>query len=152
MPLDTYKIYNHLRNIFNEDIAVEMMKVINEIIITIYEEQNRMAGKEEFNELKEIVKELAEAQKQSEERLDKLTEEVRKLAAVQKRTEQRVEELVEAQKNAEKQIAELSIKVTNLTHEVGKLASCVEYMLEDETLVYLPFLLKRDYNIEVLAN
>ncbi|HOL48428.1 MAG TPA: hypothetical protein PK189_09625 [bacterium] len=129
MPIDTYQIFNNLKNIFNEEIAIEMMKIISEIIKTIYEEQKRMVTKEEFNELKEIVKELAEAQK---------------------RTEQKVEELAEAQKNAEKQIAELSLKMSNLYDEVGKISNAVGYMLENESLAYLPILLKKDYDIEVI--
>ncbi|HPQ20040.1 MAG TPA: hypothetical protein PKX90_12330 [bacterium] len=143
MPIDTYQIFNNLKNIFNEEIAIEMMKIISEIIKTIYEEQKRMVTKEEFNELKEIVKELAEAQKRTEQKVEELAE-------AQKRTEQKVEELAEAQKNAEKQIAELSLKMSNLYDEVGKISNAVGYMLENESLAYLPILLKKDYDIEVI--
>jgi hypothetical protein len=76
----------------------------------------------DFNELKAIVadlaraqKELAEAQKRTEQRLEELAEAQKKteqrleeLAEAQKRTEQRLEELAEAQKRTEQRLEELA--------------------------------------------
>ncbi len=53
------------------------------------------------------LEELAEAQRKSEERLTRLEQTVAELIEAQKRTEQRVEELAEAQKRNEQQIREL---------------------------------------------
>jgi predicted transcriptional regulator len=71
--------------------------------------------REDFRELKNIVQELAEAQKRTEVRLEELAEaqkrtEVRleELAEAQKRTEMRLEELAEAQKRTEARLEELA--------------------------------------------
>ncbi len=92
--------------------------------------------REDFRELKGIVKELANAQKRTEERLEELAEaqkktekridtlaqKVEELAEAQKKTEkrvdtlaQKVEELAEAQKNTEKRVDTLAQKVEELT-------------------------------------
>ncbi|MGB9870162.1 MAG: hypothetical protein ACPLYD_00660, partial [Anaerolineae bacterium] len=58
-------------------------RVLTEVITEAYSDLVRTR---DFNELKEIVRELAEAQKRTEQRVEELAE-------AQKRTEQRVEEL-----------------------------------------------------------
>lgn len=55
----------------------------------------------DFNELKNIVKELAEAQKRTEGRMEELAE-------AQKRTEVKMEELAEAQKRTEECVKDLA--------------------------------------------
>lgn len=55
----------------------------------------------DFEDLKSVVRELAEAQKRTEFRVEELVEAQKDLAKAQKRTEQRLEELVEAQKRTE---------------------------------------------------
>ncbi|MCS7149708.1 MAG: chordopoxvirus fusion protein, partial [Caldimicrobium sp.] len=69
----------------------------------------------DFNELKAIVadlvkaqKELAQAQKNTEEELRKLSQEVKELAQAQKKTEERLEELASAQKKTEERLEELA--------------------------------------------
>jgi uncharacterized protein YukE len=64
--------------------------------------------REDFEVLQAAVRELAEAQKRTEERLDRLEAVVAELAEAQKRTEQRVEELAEAQKRTEQRVEELA--------------------------------------------
>ena len=54
----------------------------------------KMATKDEMNSLKEIVAELAEAQKRTEKRLNEL-------AKAQRRTEEKLNELAEAQRRTE---------------------------------------------------
>ena len=106
--------------------------------------------REDFSELKAIVRdlaesqrrtdlkmeELAEAQKRTENRLDRLTEKVEELAEAQKRTENRldrltekVEELAEAQKRTEIKVEELAeaqkrteMRLDRLTEKVEELA------------------------------
>jgi hypothetical protein len=60
------------------------------------------------------VAELAEAQKRSEERLTRLETAVAQLAEAQQRTEQRVAELAEAQKRSEERLTRLEIAVAEL--------------------------------------
>jgi septal ring factor EnvC (AmiA/AmiB activator) len=68
----------------------------------------------DFNELKLIVKELAEAQKRTDIKIGELVEaqkrteqKLEELTEAQKRTEQKLEELAEAQKRTEQKLEEL---------------------------------------------
>ncbi|MCS7200486.1 MAG: hypothetical protein NZ850_09145, partial [Caldimicrobium sp.] len=62
----------------------------------------------DFNELKAIAKALAEAQRELAEAQKRTEQRIEELAEAQKRTEQRVEELAEAQKRTEQRIEELA--------------------------------------------
>jgi hypothetical protein len=71
--------------------------------------------KEDFSELKNIVKDLASAQKRTEIKVEELAEaqkrtevKVEELAEAQKRTEVKVEELAEAQRRTELRLEELA--------------------------------------------
>jgi len=128
-------------------------------------------------ELKSIVKELAEAQKNSEQRLGRVEAALEELAQAQKRTEQRVEELADAQKRTEQRVEELAqaqkrteqrveeladaqkrteeeLKALIADHretrsQLGGLSATVGYRLEDEAFKALPELLKRDYGMVI---
>ncbi len=83
--------------------------------------------KADFDELKAVVTELAEAQKKTEQRLNELTEaqkkteqRVNELAEAQKKTEQRVNELAEAQKRAEERLTRLEVTVQELAEAQKK--------------------------------
>lgn len=69
--------------------------------------------REDFTELKNIVQELAEAQKRTENRVEEL-------AVAQKRTENRVEDLAEAQKDTERSLQRLS---NTIDFKIGGLGS-----------------------------
>ncbi len=103
----------------------------------------------DFEGLKAVVQELAEAQKAAESRLTKLEITVGELAEAQKRTEQRVEELAEAQRRTEEELRSLIRSHRELREEVGGLAHTVGYRLEDESFKALPSLLKKDMGIEI---
>jgi chromosome segregation ATPase len=115
----------------------EIIKIVDERIREVH------VTKEDFSELKSIVKELAEAQKNSEvrlTRLEKAVEElaeaqknsevrltrlekaVEELAEAQKRTEQRVEELAQAQKRTEQRVEELAQAQKRTEQRVEELA------------------------------
>ncbi len=90
---------------------------LKDLIISLIEEvQSKIVvSRDEFGDLKHIVKELAEAQKRTEVRMGELAEaqkrtEVRmeELTEAQKRTEVRMEELAEAQKRTEVRMEELA--------------------------------------------
>ena len=168
--LNIYETYNDLKETINAEAANVIMKLVSKILEFIYEEEKKLVTKVEFNELKEIVRELAEAQKRSEERLDKLTEEVKELAEAQKRSEKRldklteeVKELAEAQKRTEKRVEELAetqkktekilqifIKdFKSFKRYVGDITDSLGYKLENESYIFLPTLLKRDYGIDI---
>ncbi len=115
------EIKRKLRQVFNEEQSEAILSAID----LAY---NELVKVSDFNELKQIVKELAEAQKrtgerveelaeaqkQSEKRLTRLEEAVTELAEAQKRTEKRVEELAEAQKQSEKRLTKLEEAVAEL--------------------------------------
>ena len=126
------------------------------------EELRDTVRRSDFEELKGVVRELAEAQKRTEQRVEELAQAQRELAEAQKRTEQRVEELAEAQrqlaeaqKRTEEEVRELArivadIQVTqkHIQQELGGLGHTVGYRLEDEAMKALPNLL-REKGIEV---
>ena len=82
-----------------------------EVLIAVLEEIERhreeSVTKKEFNELRDIVFELAKAQKKTEQRLNELAE-------AQKSTEQRIKELAEAQKKSEERLTRLEQTVSEL--------------------------------------
>jgi len=135
-------------------------------ILTEIEKQRRQweesVTKTEFNELKNIVAELAEAQKRTEQRVAELTEAqkhaeqritkleiaVHELTEAQKKTEQRLNELAEAQKRTEEELRKLIIAHRRTREEIGGLSHTVGYILEDRAYEALPFLLKKEFGIE----
>ena len=162
----------------------EVEPPLRDVLISILEEIERQRSqfeqqvtKTEFNELKEIVRQLAEAQKKTEERMGSVEQKLGQLAEVQKRTEQKLSELAEAQKKTEQRLNELAEaqketeqKLNELAEaqkkteqeigklakglrqnrsEIGGLARSVAYALENEAYRHLPSLLKTKYNIEL---
>jgi hypothetical protein len=106
-------------------------------IVTVVDDRMRdiKVTRQDFDELKGIVRELAEAQK---------------------RTEVRVEELAEAQKRTEAGLEALTNEVRTLTRshkelqrQVGGISNTIGYGLEDKAYPILPNLLKRDFGLEV---
>ena len=87
-------------------------------------------GRGDFNELKDIVQNLAETQGQIEERVGELTEVQKNLAEAQGRTEQRVEELAEAQGRTEQRVGELAEAQKNLAEAQGRTEQRVEELAE----------------------
>jgi len=122
--------------------------VLRDALLGLAEEMERSrqesVTRDEFRELRDIVRELAEAQKRTEARVEELAE-------AQKRTEARVEELAEAQKGTEKALALLTGEHHKMRQELGGLSATVGYRLEDEAFKGLPALLKRDLGLELDA-
>jgi len=122
--INTLRIFDELK----ETMEAKAAQKIAEIIGMLYEDLQNTVTKKEFNELKDIVGELAEAQK---------------------RTEQRVNELAEAQKRTEEELRKLVQDHRETRRQLGGLAMVVGYTLENEAYKALPRLLKEDYNISV---
>ncbi len=130
--------YNDLRKSLGDEAAGKMAQIIK----GLYQELSQTVTKEDFNELKAVVRELAEAQKRTEARLDRLTERVDSLA-------QRVHELAEAQTRTEDRLEKLIFEHKKTREQLEGLSHTVGYRLEDEAIWALPALLKRDFGIEV---
>ncbi|MCS6907608.1 MAG: hypothetical protein RML93_06985, partial [Anaerolineales bacterium] len=85
------------------------------------EELRRLVLTREVLELPEIVRELAEAQKRTEQRVEELAEAQKRSEERLTRLEQVVAELAEAQKRTEEELHALTRRVDGLTGEVGNL-------------------------------
>jgi DNA repair exonuclease SbcCD ATPase subunit len=116
------QIKKKLGQVFSE----EQASVLSEVITDAY---RTLVKSDDFQELKAIVKDLAEAQKQTELKVGELAEaqkrteqKVGELVEAQKRTEQRVEELAEAQKRTEVRLEELAEAQKRTEQKVGELA------------------------------
>ena len=125
--------------------------VLAEVITEAYSE---LVKTSDFNELKGIVKELAEAQKElaeaqkeSQKEIGRLDRTMQELAEAQKKTEIKVEELAEAQKRTENELRDLIGEHKKTREQLGGLSVTVGYRLEDEAFKALPGLLKRDFGL-----
>ncbi|MEZ4862751.1 MAG: hypothetical protein R3C14_15655 [Caldilineaceae bacterium] len=135
---------------------------------TITEAYNDLVKTSDFNELKAIVKELAEAQIRTEVRLDDLTKDVQLLTQAQQRTEARLDDLTQAQQRTEarlddltqaqqrteasvndlaKDMQQLTRVVTGMAQEMGGLSRSMSYALENEAYRALPAFLQRKHDI-----
>jgi len=143
--MDTLKIYEELKEVFGEEGAKKLANILG----IIYQEVVNTVTKEEFKELKNIVSELVEAERKSEQRIGRLEGVIQELVEAQKRTEQRVEELAEAQKKTEIQIEKLTKSHIELRQEFGGFTKTMSYAFENEAYRNLPIVLKNKYNIEI---
>lgn len=116
--VDTLAIYNELRQTLGDEAASKMAQIIQ----GLYQELSHTVRRQDFNELKIIVKDLAEAQRKTEACLNTLTERIEELAEAQKRTEARVEELAEAQKRTEAKVEQLAEAQKRTEAKVEQLA------------------------------
>ena len=87
---------------------------LRDLLLSLMEEFERTVTKDEFRELRDIVKELAEAQRRTEERLERLEATVQELVEAQKRTEERLNQLAEAQRRTEERLNRLEATVQKL--------------------------------------
>ena len=117
----------------------EQASVLAEVITDAYSDLVKTG---DFNELKGIVRELAESQKRTELSVEELAE-------AQKRTELRVEELAETQKATENEIRLLAMSMRETRQELGGLSRSVSYGFENEAYRMLPAYLKDTCGIEV---
>ncbi len=144
---------------------MQTTKLTKKEIVTIVDARIREAHvtREDFSELKGIVKELGvrvnELGGRVNElggRVSELGGKVGELAEAQKRTENRIAELAEAQKKTEDTVAELAGEMKVLAvgldrnrEEVGGLSRSFSYAFENETYRMLPAILKEKYGIEI---
>jgi hypothetical protein len=146
--------------------AMKISPQMRQEIVSIIDERIREVHvtKQDFSELKAIVRdiaeiqkrtetrmeELAEAQKRTEAGVEELAEAQKELTGAQERTEAKVGELAEAQKNTEISVDTLARGLEATRTELGGLARSVAYSLENEAYRQLPGYLKEHFQI-VLA-
>jgi phosphoenolpyruvate-protein kinase (PTS system EI component) len=107
----------------------EIVKIVDERI------KEAHVRREDFSELKGIIKELGIK--------------IGELAEAQKRTEIKVEELAEVQKRTEIEIAKLTKGLAETRGELGGLSKSMGYAFENEAFRMLPGILKEKYDIEL---
>jgi hypothetical protein len=100
--VNTFRIYEQLQASFPKEAAEALAHVLSEIVGQL----ERTVTREDFGELKQVVRDLGAAQQRTEQRIEEL-------AQAQQRTEQRlnslaqcVEELAQAQKRTEQTMQE----------------------------------------------
>ena len=141
------------------------------ILEAFYEDLKQTVTKTEFNELKAVVRDLAdsvkcleiavtrlaEAQGRTEQRVEELAvaqgrteQRVEELAVAQGRTEQRVEELAVAQGRTEQRVGELAEAMGSLQKQVGGLSETVGGDIEDIAYIVLHDVLKRELGWDVM--
>ena len=122
---------------------------LREVLLDLAEELERAVTKDEFRELRDVVRELAEAQRRTEQRVNELAEAQRETERRLNELAGRVNELAEAQRRTEEELRKLAIGQRRLRQEVGGLSRSVAYALENEAYRNLPRFLRERYGIEV---
>ena len=131
----TQDMVDRLERSFTTDQAELLAEVISEAYDDVVK-----AG--DFNELKEIVRELAQAQNRTEVRMDTLAGRMEELAQAQVRTEQAVEKLTLG-------IEEMRQGMNGLRQDLGGLSRSVGYALENDAYRMLPAFLLREHGLRV---
>jgi len=148
------------KKLTREEIMKAFKKKQAEILLELVEMVDDVVKAKDFNELKEIVRELAEAQKNTEQRMNELVEAQKKSEERLTKLEITVQELIEAQKRTEEEIRaltqalnrtreELKEDISNLRKEFGGFQRSMSYAFENEAFRMLPGVLKEKYGIEV---
>ena len=126
------------------------------LAVVIGDAYNELVKTSDFDELKSIVRDLAQAQGRTELRMEEL-------AQAQTRTEQRVdtlsmrmEELAQAQVRTERAVEKLALGLDelradfgNLRSELGGISRTMGYALENEAYRSLPALLEQRHGVRV---
>lgn len=118
----------------NEAFSRKQSALLAEVISEAYTDLVRA---KDFNELKEIVRTLAEAQGRTEQRVEEL-------AVAQQRTEQRVGELAVAQQDLAKAQQRTERTLEQLARQVGGLSNRLGGDLEDVAYAAIQDVLKRE--------
>jgi SMC interacting uncharacterized protein involved in chromosome segregation len=138
--INTLRIYEELSQALEPKAAQKLASVLG----AICEDLQQTVTKAEFNDLRQVVRELAEAQKRTEVRVEELAEaqkrteaRLEELAEAQKRTEARLEQLAEAQQRTEARVEELAAAqlrteqaLAQLTHRVDQLTVRMDQLVQ----------------------
>ena len=172
--VDREALLVEMQQVFDARTAGVMLHVLDRVAAQVRQAE---VTREDFRELKQIVAELAEAQRRTteemkklaaaqaraEERIGRLEAAVERLAEAQRRTEERMAELVQAQTRTEerltriefiveensKAVANLVTAVDRLRKQVGGLSETVGGDIEDIAYIVLHDVLKREFDWQV---
>jgi hypothetical protein len=126
-----------------EDFDPKMKDILFCFMDEIEEKTSIIAvGRGDFDELKNVVRQLAESQNRTEHRLEELAVAQRELAVAQR-------ELAVAQKQTEIAVTALVVGQENLRTELGGLSMDVGYGIEDKMIPHLRQFVLHEFGIEV---
>lgn len=135
-----------------------MEQGLREEVVKLIDQRIEEVGvrRSEFDELRQVMVDLAKAQKRADDRVADLAEaqkrteqRLNELAEAQKKTEQRFNELAEAQMRTEDTIARLFEVVETLRRDMEALRAELGISLEELGEQLLPPVLKERYGVEV---
>ena len=148
----------------------QLREVLWAILDEVERQREESVTKNEFRELRTIVAELAEAQKELAKAQRDTQIKVSELAEAQRDTQIKVSELAETQAEMRHSMTEMQRSMTEmqfsikelaeahrslvLEHkktrtELGGLSETVGFTLENEAFKFLPALLKKEFNLEI---
>jgi hypothetical protein len=134
-----------MKTMFKKVFTVPQSEILSRVIDDAY---SSLVKTSDFNELKEIVKELADAQKRTEIKVEEL-------ADTQKQTNKELRELAQAQKQTEKELKELVVSHKKLAEDhketrrqLGGITQSIGYGLEDKIIPLMPEFVKYHYGID----
>jgi hypothetical protein len=125
-----------MSSILTPKLKYEIKELIDERI------REKHVTREDFTELKDIVRDLAEAQKRTEIRVEELAREQKELAKAMKGTQEEIKTLAIT-------VDKLARGLDYTRRDLGGVTSTLGFMLENEAYRVLPGILKNRYGIEV---
>ncbi len=141
--INTLKIFNDLKQTMDPTAAEKIVDVIT----SVYEELQNSVTKTEFNELKEIVKELAERVNVLTMRMDELTKRMDELTQRVDTLTKRMDELTQRVQDLVGEMKGIKVTIQDMRQEIGGMSHAIGYGLEDQSYLTLPPILKRDHAI-----
>ena len=132
------QIYSDIIESFPQDLQLPMLKLMDRL----REETLDTVKRSDFEGLKGVVTALAE-------HVSHLALAQKELAEAQKKTEQRVEELAEAQKKTEEALRTVIKEQKKIRKDFGGLSDSIGYTLEDRAIRCLPNILQKDFGLKI---
>jgi len=123
-----------------------MLHVLDRVAAQVRQDGVR---REDFRELKQIVADLAEAQRRTEERMGSLELVVERLAEAQQRTAEEMKKLAAAQVRLATAQTRTERALERLSQQVGGLSDTVGGDIEDIAYIVLHDVLKREFGWQV---
>ena len=120
----------------------DLRDVLRGMLAEIERSREQAVTKTDFNELKEIVRDLATAQQRTEQRVEELATAQKEMAAAQ-------QEMMVAQQEMAREVATLARAMKDTRNQVGGLGRSMAYALENEAYRKLPQYLRTHHQIEV---
>jgi thioesterase domain-containing protein len=125
-----------------DEVEPQLRGVLFAILEEIERQREETVTKSEFSELREIVGELALAQKQTQK-------ELKELAEAQKQSEIRLSRLEVAVNRLTDTVQDLVKEHSKTRAQLNGLSTTVGFVLENEAYKSLPALLKQEFGLEV---